>query len=139
MPVGEYVKDLLKELEVFRATFNRRLVYFKSLQEISDLVTPPEPKDVNAEIEECTNKITDLDIKLARMVVKGRYLQYLGTKEHDEDELREDCIICMGSSDDKHGVLLECGHFYCQVSLDRFRDAADELRISPATKNSDEP
>lgn len=35
---AEYVKALNKELEVFRATFNRRVVYFAALQEVSDSV-----------------------------------------------------------------------------------------------------
>ena len=49
------------------------------------------------------------------MVVKGRFLQYLGTREQGVEELKEDCIICMGSSDDNQAVLLECGHFFCNV------------------------
>jgi hypothetical protein len=61
--------------------------------------------------------INFLEIKLARMVVKGRFLQYLGSKEHQtEDDLRDECIICMGSSDDQQAVLLACGHFFCIVS-----------------------
>lgn len=55
-------------------------------------------------------------MKLAKMAVKGRYLHYLGTKQHEEDDIREDCIICFGSSDDNQAVLLQCGHYFCLVS-----------------------
>jgi len=51
------------------------------------------------------------------MVIKGRYLQYIGTRGEGDDDLREDCIICMGSSDDSQAVLLECGHFFCKVGI----------------------
>ena len=50
------------------------------------------------------------------MAVKGRFLDYLGSKENIDEEIREDCIICMGSSEDEKAVLLECGHFFCLVS-----------------------
>ncbi|ORX34384.1 SNF2 family N-terminal domain-domain-containing protein [Kockovaella imperatae] len=117
-----YVKSLSSELDSFRELFNRRVLYFKALQEISDLVTAPETKDVNRDILDCTKDIADLEVKLGRMVVKGRYLQYLGTKTGDQDdELRDDCIICMGSSDDSKGVLLECGHFFCQSCFKEYR------------------
>jgi hypothetical protein len=33
-----------------------------------------------------------------------------------DDELRENCIICVGSSDAKHAVLLERCHPICKVS-----------------------
>jgi hypothetical protein len=76
----------------------------------------PAFKDLKKDIEACTERIMFSEAKLTRMTVKGRFLQYLGTKEQGDDELREDCIICMGSSDDTHAVLLECGHFFCNVS-----------------------
>jgi E3 ubiquitin-protein ligase SHPRH len=80
-------------------------------------VSTPEFKDLPREIDECSTTINGLEVKLARMVVKGRFLQYLGSKEHQtEDDLRDECIICMGSSDDKQAVLLACGHFFCIVS-----------------------
>jgi len=48
------------------------------------------------------------------LTVKGRFLAYLGTKQDEGmEDVRDECIICMGSSDDTKGVLLECGHFFC--------------------------
>lgn len=79
-------------------------------------VAEPEFLDLKKEIKDASEEIDSMEVKLARMVVKGRYLQYLGSKDQDAEELREDCIICMGSSDDSSAVLLECGHFFCEVS-----------------------
>ena len=101
---------------MFRKTFNRRVVYFAALQEISDSVSTPEFRDVVKDLAEASRKANELEAKLARMVIKGRFLSYLGTREQNKDELKEDCIICMGSSDDNQGILLGCGHFFCQVS-----------------------
>ena len=50
------------------------------------------------------------------MAVKGRYLQYLGNKEAGQAEAEHECIICFGTSDDKHAALLACGHMLCFVS-----------------------
>lgn len=59
------------------------------------------------------------------MAVKGRYLHYLGTKQHEEEDIREDCIICFGSSDDNQAVLLQCGHYFCLVRYTfTFREVA---------------
>ena len=142
---GELQEKLTKELEVFRATFNKRVVYFAALQEISDLVRflwrprhfrpdqqvssveliDPHYNEAGREsyndvlkknIENCNKRITEHELKIARMTVKGRFLQYLGSRETNLEDLKEDCIICMGASDDKQGVLLDCGHFYCVVS-----------------------
>nr|XP_019047438.1 E3 ubiquitin-protein ligase SHPRH [Kwoniella bestiolae CBS 10118]OCF26368.1 E3 ubiquitin-protein ligase SHPRH [Kwoniella bestiolae CBS 10118] len=117
----EYVEKLNKELDLFQATFNRRVKYFAALQEISDSVTAPEYKDLTREIDAYTREIDELEVKLARMVVKGRYLQYLGNKERDHEDIREDCIICFGSSDDTQAVLLECGHYFCSSCYKEYR------------------
>jgi E3 ubiquitin-protein ligase SHPRH len=79
-------------------------------------VSNPEFKDLIIDIADCSANIDASEIKLARMVVKGRFLQYLGTKDQYGDGLKDECIICMGSSDDKEAVLLECGHFFCIVN-----------------------
>lgn len=69
-------------------------------------------------MEEVNKEVLALEKKLARMEVKGRYLAFLGSQgDRDNDTLRDECIICMGSSDDKHVVLLSCGHHFCKVIL----------------------
>jgi E3 ubiquitin-protein ligase SHPRH len=83
-------------------------------------VTAPEFKNLADDITESRTKVIESETKLARMTVKGRFLQYLSSKDDGADELREECIICLGSSDDKNGVLLECGHFFCRVSHSTF-------------------
>lgn len=88
--------------------------------------------NLDEEIEECRSEMLKSGAKIARMAIKGRYLQHLGSKKVDVEELREDCIICMGSSNDERGVILECGHFYCQVSGPL--DCADDR---PVTRSSD--
>ncbi|WWC87137.1 uncharacterized protein L201_002023 [Kwoniella dendrophila CBS 6074] len=118
---AEYVDKLDKELDLFQATFNRRVKYFAALQEISDSVTAPEFKDLNKAIDASSKEIDELEVKLARMVVKGRYLQYLGSKDQDHESIREDCIICFGSSDDNEAVLLECGHYFCLSCFKEYR------------------
>ena len=79
-------------------------------------MSAPEFKDLKVDITDCSSLIDELELKLTRMTIKGRFLQYLGTRQEGQEELKEDCIICMGSSDDTQAVLLECGHFFCVVS-----------------------
>jgi len=74
------------------------------------------------------------------MMVNARYLAYLGTKDHaNADEVRDDCIICMGSSDDTKAVLLDCGHFFCQVSYCVSMITKDKLTISLVSANIADP
>ena len=37
--LGDHIDNLNKELDVFRATFNRRVIYFAALQDLSDSVS----------------------------------------------------------------------------------------------------
>lgn len=83
-------------------------------------VTAPEFKDLGKDIHVVAKEVNELEVKLAKMAVKGRYLHYLGTKQHEEEDIREDCIICFGSSDDNQAVLLQCGHYFCLVSYTTF-------------------
>jgi len=80
-------------------------------------VTAPTYKHLRTEIDEADQEILSLETRLARCQVKSRYLKHLGDKENTDEELRDDCIICFGSSDDTKGILLACGHFFCLVSL----------------------
>ncbi|WVR04446.1 hypothetical protein IAU60_001449 [Kwoniella sp. DSM 27419] len=120
----ELVDKLNKELDVFRVTFNQRVKYFAALQEISDSVAAPEFKDLADDIAAVSRRIDEHEVKLARMTVKGRYLQYLGNKQNEDEDIREDCIICFGSSDDNQAVLLECGHYFCLSCYREFRKSA---------------
>lgn len=77
-------------------------------------VTAPEVPDLEAAIDNATGEITSYEGQLARADRRGRYLNYLATRDETED-MRDDCLICMGSSEDKYGIFLECGHFFCDV------------------------
>jgi E3 ubiquitin-protein ligase SHPRH len=79
-------------------------------------VQVPEFHDLEEDIREAEGKIMDLEVKLTRAIVQSRYLQYLESRENGEEEMRDDCIICMGSSEDVQGLILGCGHFFCRVS-----------------------
>lgn len=81
-------------------------------------VQAPEVNNLKRDIEDAQEEIVEHEVKLAHMVVKARYLQYIGSKDQAEGQTRDDCIICLGSSDDEDGVILSCGHFYCQVHID---------------------
>lgn len=69
-------------------------------------------------IQEASGDITRYEGILARADRRGRYLKYLANRDETED-MRDDCLICMGSSDDTYGIFLECGHFFCDVSTFR--------------------
>lgn len=72
---------------------------------------------ITAKIERCNQEIQNKELHLAQLSIRGRYLETLSANtDKNEEELREDCIICMGSSEDAHGMLLDCGHFFCAVS-----------------------
>lgn len=119
----EFVDKLYKELDVLRATFNKRVMYFASLQEISDSVAAPMFKDLRKDIAEADRQITRLEGDIARNTVKGRYLSYLDNGNGERD-VHEECSICFGTSEDKHAVLLACGHAFCVSCFREYRKAA---------------
>ncbi|WVQ97832.1 hypothetical protein IAU59_004947 [Kwoniella sp. CBS 9459] len=135
---SEFIELLNKELDMFRATFNRRVLYFAALQEISDLVSEDVYSRLAKDVVVASNEINALEVKLARMVVKGRYLQYLGNKQEGEEDIREDCIICFGSSDDSKAVLLQCGHYFCKSCFDEYRKS-QMGRKCPACRTEIDP
>ncbi|EIW68737.1 hypothetical protein TREMEDRAFT_71902 [Tremella mesenterica DSM 1558] len=117
----KHLEKLNKEIDLFRQTFNKRVIYFAALQEISDSVSAPEFTDPEKDLESINKEITTAEAALARLAVKGRYLEALGMEERNADELKEDCIVCMGSSDDDRAVLLACGHFFCNSCFKELR------------------
>jgi E3 ubiquitin-protein ligase SHPRH len=62
-----------KELESFRATFNRRVGYFAPLEEMSHSVSAPGFKALAVEIAQSQTAINDVEgvSRLARIVVNG--------------------------------------------------------------------
>lgn len=81
-------------------------------------VSFPEFKDLQAEIAKVSAQIDVNEAILTRMIVRGRYLQYLGkTDDGKEVDVKEECIICFGTSEDTHATLLACGHVFCVVGV----------------------
>lgn len=90
----------------------------KGLPWLTYQVTSPRVKDLDSEIEKASVEIVEHETKLVRTLVRGRYLKYLADRDGIEDA-RDDCLICMGGSDDEFGIFLDCGHFFCEVSCSR--------------------
>ncbi|KAL1409743.1 hypothetical protein Q8F55_003740 [Vanrija albida] len=121
---SELVEKLNKELDLFRVAFNKRVVYFAALQEISDSVATPMFKDVGRDIAIVDKDVIDGDVLLARMAVRGRYLNFLGSKDNANQDVHSECSICFGTSDDTHAILLNCGHAFCVSCFREYRKAA---------------
>lgn len=117
----ELVDKLNKELDMLRDTHNGRVKYFAALQEISDSVAVPQFKDVRKEIEVKDRQIMDAETTLARWSVRRRYLGFLDAENQSADDLKENCAICFGTSDDTHAVLLHCGHMFCVSCFTEYR------------------
>lgn len=115
------VDKLNKELDLLRDTHNGRLKYFAALQEISDSVAVPVFLDVKNAIQGKDKQIMEAETQLARWSVRRRYLAFLDVENKSADELKEDCAICFGTSDDTHAVLLHCGHMFCVSCFTEYR------------------
>ncbi|KAL7424578.1 hypothetical protein Q5752_000262 [Cryptotrichosporon argae] len=113
------LEKLNKELDLFRATYNRRIVYFAALQEISDSVAPREFINLADDLSAASQDINSLNTRLATMARKARFLESLAGK--DEADIREECSICFGTSDDKAAYMLGCGHSFCVSCFRAFR------------------
>lgn len=105
---------LEKELQELRRAFNARISYFATFQQISDSVqefVDDHRFPIEAQLHEVGIRIAELqrEAQLARARV-----QYLSTVAEGTDE-EEMCIICRTDWHEvKKGVLLDCGHRYCQ-------------------------
>ncbi|OKL64331.1 hypothetical protein UA08_00027 [Talaromyces atroroseus] len=116
---GKAIRDLEREVELFRDTMNQRLEYYRQLQQISDTVAPYDEasvgKPLNQEVYqsklEAEKKIED---KLSALQSKGKYLLHL-RDESGPDESTRICVICQ--SPFENGVLTICGHKYCKSCL----------------------
>ncbi|KAL1955051.1 hypothetical protein VTO42DRAFT_342 [Malbranchea cinnamomea] len=110
---------LEKEIELFRDVMNKRLEYYRQLQQISDTVAPykeetrGQPLDASLYglKEEQENRI---EAKIATLKAKRRYLFHLRDESGAESSARM-CIICQSSIE--IGVLTVCGHKYCKSCL----------------------
>jgi E3 ubiquitin-protein ligase SHPRH len=90
--------------------------------------TPGGIRRARQRIADLTGEINKSETTLTAMVVKGRFLDHLDEQERGADDMREECIICYGTSDDDKGLLLGCGHFFCKVRRVSVRASVGRLR-----------
>lgn len=89
---------LEKEIDLFRETMNRRLEYYRQLQEISDSVAPYDEESVGKPLNEelWESKLrheSELETKLSGLRSKRRYLLHL-RDDSDGDPNSRMCVIC---------------------------------------------
>ncbi|KKZ64835.1 hypothetical protein EMCG_09283 [[Emmonsia] crescens] len=111
--------DLEKEMQLFRDVMNRRLEYYRQLQQISDTVAPYDEESRGKPLDvvlfelslESEHKIQG---KISALRSKNRYLIHLRDESGAEESARI-CVICR--SNFEIGVLTVCGHKYCKDCL----------------------
>ncbi|CAK9783442.1 hypothetical protein CC85DRAFT_282178 [Cutaneotrichosporon oleaginosum] len=158
----EVVNKLNKELETIRATFNRRASYFAALQEISDSVASEDSTIFRQAYRNVDRMIFESNERLMTLRVRSRFLQSLsgddsGGGANPARDMHEECVVCFGTSDDKHAILLACGHAFCVSCYKEYRKAgvmgtrcatckvridereATRVRIQKRTEGSAEP
>lgn len=103
--------ELEKEQEMFRATMNQRLEFYRQLQHISDTVAPwREELDDVLDFVEYERHMISMELKekaLASLRTKHAYLTNL-RRETQQEDLKHECIICQDEFE--IGVLTSCGH-----------------------------
>ncbi|KAK8216723.1 hypothetical protein M8818_001686 [Zalaria obscura] len=109
---------LEKEVELFRATMNQRLEFYRQLQHISDTVAPYreelDPELDRTALEGATTKEEAMKKSLAALRTKHRFLLHL-REESSSQEGPKICVICQCSFE--QGVLTVCGHQYCKECI----------------------
>jgi len=105
------ITELEKEQDLFRATMNQRLEFYRQLQHISDMVAPwREEMDEVFDVPEYNRSMALTQTKekaLAGWKTKHAYLTNL-RRENQQGGVKHECIICQ--DDFEVGVLTSCGH-----------------------------
>lgn len=108
------ITNLEKEQEMFRATMNQRLEYYRQFQFISDTVAKykDELDDTfdEREFEKFTLARNRRIKSVAGYKTKETYLTHL--RSENQGETRPECVICQ--EEIEVGVLTNCGHKYCK-------------------------
>jgi E3 ubiquitin-protein ligase SHPRH len=114
------ITELEKEQEMFRATMNQRLEYYRRFQHISDTVAKYKEGLDETFDEREFNKWEKLRAKKGENVVvlqkKYAYLAWL--QKENQDETVTTCGICL--EDIEIGILTTCGHKYCKVCINQW-------------------
>ncbi|EOA80939.1 uncharacterized protein SETTUDRAFT_144073 [Exserohilum turcica Et28A] len=114
------ITELEKEQEMYRATMNQRLEYYRQFQRISDTVAKYK-EDLDETFDARTfNETERLREKkkqsAAGFKTKCTYLKHL--RIENQNEATAECIICR--EDIEMGVLTTCGHKYCKECINQW-------------------
>jgi E3 ubiquitin-protein ligase SHPRH len=111
------IAELEKEQEIFRATMNQRLEYYRQFQHISDTVAKYKDELDETFDEREFAKISKLcDQKKANVAgLKTKYTYLTHLRAENQDDARAECIICQDTIE--LGVLTTCGHKYCKICI----------------------
>ncbi|KAJ8603869.1 hypothetical protein MRB53_042044 [Persea americana] len=112
------LQGLEKEVELFRATQNHRLEFYRQLQEVSDDVTPYK-EELDEELDlpaynAAAHEVDARDSALKQLMTKQRFLLHLKEDADSKDSPRI-CVICQCQFE--NGVLTVCGHQYCKECI----------------------
>ncbi|KAF2684728.1 hypothetical protein K458DRAFT_337770 [Lentithecium fluviatile CBS 122367] len=115
------IAELEKEQDLFRATMNQRLEFYRQLQHISDTVAPwKDQLDEMLDIMEYQRQAAIIDARkksLAGWKTKHAYLTNLRS-ENQKGGVKPECIICQDEFE--VGVLTSCGHKYCKDCINQW-------------------
>lgn len=108
--------ELEQEVRTLSRVMNKRLEFYRQLQQISDMVAPYAEETKGQPLDKYSydrqvNLEKEVESKVSSLKSKLRYLIYL----RDDSESGEDsrlCVICQ--SQIEVGVLTVCGHKYCK-------------------------
>ncbi|KAI5272070.1 hypothetical protein E4T47_04677 [Aureobasidium subglaciale] len=119
------VEHLEKMSQLFLATMNQRLEFYRQLQQISDTVAPhkqdwDDTLDV-AGLEYVTRQQEAHTKTLAALKTKHRFLLHLREESTTSQETQRICVICQSSFE--QGVLTVCGHQYCKECINLWWNA----------------
>ncbi|OAX83468.1 hypothetical protein ACJ72_02170 [Emergomyces africanus] len=111
--------ELEREVQLFRDVMNRRLEYYRQLQQISDTVAPYDEDSKGEPLDDVLfgNSLDSehkIQEKISSLRSKHRYLIHLRDESGAQESARI-CVICQ--SNFEIGVLTVCGHKYCKDCL----------------------
>lgn len=113
--------QLTKEVRVFRTCYNRRVGYYKQLQQMSDNVgevnlTQDAP---SAHLQDQINKEIRLEAIINQKRGRQRYLESLWKSTNQSaDDAERICTICQNEY--KLGSWTVCGHEFCRECLEKW-------------------
>ncbi|KAJ3508855.1 hypothetical protein NLJ89_g5529 [Agrocybe chaxingu] len=116
------------DIALLRKAFNRRIIYFRQLQEISDSVGEIEWGDrtIPEALQAYEDEKTELGAKIKTSLARQRYLNNLSEKgvgAANEDENDQTCILCR--CDFARGFITQCAHVFCEVCMKQWLNRRD--------------